>query len=274
MKSHTRIILPDVHMPFHDPALLDCWLAFVRDARPQGIDILGDLIDCYHLSRFDKNPARKFSIQDEVDAAVEFLGKLRAAAPTNCDIRYSEGNHENRLTRVLWTQSKVLEPIRNLSIPALLGLSKLGIQYVKPETPYQIGRLWFLHGDLARKCNWAMSFGGTAAAACVKRVGGSVLMGHSHQMGHVSFRTWGHLLEGFECGCLCQFDMEYVVGVPQWQQGWAVVDFTPSGCYDVSFVRLVERDAKLARVGLFRGKELFVLPPAKMHRNKGRKRHG
>jgi len=238
----------------------------INRIQPSGIDILGDLIDCYTLSRFDKNPLRKVHIQDEIDMATEFLEAMVDIAPRGCDIRFCEGNHENRLRRMLWGRAKELAPIRNLSIPQLLGLDKLHIRYYTPEKPYRIGGrqgLWYLHGDLARKCNWAMTAGGMGARAVCQRVQGNILMGHTHQMGHISFRSWDQLNEGYEAGCLCHFDLEYIVGVPQWQQGWAMVKYPEKGGYEVDFVRVLDKGKR--RIVISEGEIIGTLPPAKRH---------
>ncbi len=238
----------------------------MRQVKPDGIDILGDLLDCYTLSRFDKNPLRKTNIQEELDMARDFLETVRSQAPPSCDIRFSEGNHENRLKRVLWGRSKELAPIRGLTIPELLDLKRLGIKYYTPETPYRLdgpNGLWYLHGDLARKCNWSMTAGGMGAKAVVQRVRGNIIMGHTHQMGYISFRGWDGLTEGYEVGCLCQFDMEYLVGVPQWQQGWAVVKYPKKGGFEVNFIRVLDRGKK--RLVMADGDVFATLPPAKRH---------
>jgi hypothetical protein len=264
----TRIVLPDLHIPFQDHHLVKAWLKHARALHPDGVDILGDLIDAYPLSRFDKNPTRKANIQSEIDQARVLLEKVRAAVGPKCDIRYSEGNHENRLTKVLWGRAKELAPLRGLRIPELLGLQDLGITYYAPEAPYKIGNLWYLHGDIARKSNWSMAAGGSGAKAVSTRIRGSVVMGHSHQMGISSFRGWDSLSEGYEAGCLCRFDLEYIVGVPQWQQGWAVVTFGRGFegkplYHDVNFVRVV--DVRGKRWVIYRGEPIAKVPPAKRH---------
>lgn len=261
-----RVILSDVHFPFQDTPLLALWLKELARIRPDGVDIMGDLIDCYSLSRFDKNPLRKASIQAELDQATCFLDLMMDCLPKGCDVRYCEGNHENRLHRMLWGKAKELAHIRNLSIPKLLGLEARGIKYYTPEKPYRIGGvngLWYIHGDLARKCNWGMTAGGMGARAVCQRIQANVIMGHTHQMGFISFRGWDQLNEGYEVGCLCRFDLEYIVGVPQWQQGWAVVEYPPEGGYEVQFVRVLNKGKR--RIVVAGGKVIATLPPAKRH---------
>jgi hypothetical protein len=246
-----------------DEELGEVLLAQAKAMKPDGIDIIGDLIDCYSISRFDKNPRRKHTIQEEIDRAVVFLERLRGAVGDTCDIRYTEGNHENRLERMLWGVAKHLAPLRSLSIPELMDLKKLGIRYYKPKSPYRIGDLWFLHGDVTRKQNFSKSPGGRAAADVAKAIGGSVLMGHTHQMGYSAFRTWSKLWESYEIGCMVKYDLEYIVGVPPWQQGWSTTDFTSSGHHSVDFIRVVE--VPRHREVLYHGKVIATLRPSKTH---------
>ena len=264
MKPQTHLVLPDVHLPFHDKHMLRAWLQDVVATKPTAIHILGDLMDCYQGSGFDKNPARKATLQDELDEARILLEEIRDLAGNTCDIRYSEGNHEARLTKLLW-RSRELAPIRNLTIPQLLRLDDLNITYYGPKSPYRLGGLTFLHGDVVGKSNWGVSPGGYAATAILRSKGESVVMGHTHKMGHVCSQPWQGKLEGFECGCLCRFDLDYVVDVPPWQHGWAVIDFTHSGYYDVSFVRSCAKSPRSRRTLVFQGEELCTLPPAKVN---------
>jgi hypothetical protein len=246
-----------------DHELLEVWLDHLAVLQPDGVDIIGDLIDCYMLSRFDKNPTRKTNIQDEIDLAHAFLVEMRKLAGDDCDIRFNEGNHENRLKKLLWGKSKELAPLRNLSIPQLFDLKSLGIKYYVPEKPYQIRGVWYIHGDLARKSNWSMTCGGMGAKAVMGRIQGNVIMGHTHQMGDVYFRSWDGLREGVEVGCMCRYNLEYIVGVPQWQQGWAVVEFPPEGGHCVDFVRV--QDVAKGRIVIYRGQVIAKIGPAKQH---------
>lgn len=262
MKSQKRLLLSDAHIPFMDPELADIWIGQAKSIQPDGIDIIGDLIDCYTISRFDKNPRRKHNIQDEITGAIAFLTRIRKACP-NADIRFSEGNHENRLERMLWSTAKHLAPLHCLTIEKLLELKSLDIRYYDPKAPYKIGRLYFLHGDVGRKQNFSKSAGGRNADAIARAIGGSVICGHSHQMGYSAFRSWERNLEGYEIGCICAYDLEYVIGVPPWQQGWASIDFITSGAYHVDFVRVVEYDNR--RILLNSQGTIAEIGPAKKH---------
>lgn len=230
-----RVCLPDAHIPFADQWVLSAWLDFVSGFPVTGVDILGDLLDAYPLSRFDKNPARRHSLNDEIKAARKFLETMRDRLPlTTTEVRYSEGNHEDRLRRLLWGSASALASLRGLSIPTLLGLDDLNISYHPEKNPYRIGDLWYMHGNLIRK------HAGNSARAKSDQVGGSVLMGHSHRMGWVPTSLWTETLDAYDAGCVCLLEQEYLTGPPNWQQGWPVVTWK-DGVRTVDFARVVRR---------------------------------
>lgn len=233
MNPNFHVVLPDVHIPFHDKWALRHWLQFVEDRKPGVIHIIGDLIDAYGISRYDKNPARKSSLQREVDLARAFLTELRRITP-DADIRYSEGNHEDRLRKILWGRCKELAGIRCLDIPTLLGLDELGITYHRAGDAYSIGGILFTHGSVVR------SEAGQSARQTARRGGTSVIMGHTHRLGYSPQTTWTNTEEAWECGCLCRLDLDYLETLPNWQQGWLTITYLPSGP-DVQIARVVGR---------------------------------
>lgn len=231
MKSFTRIVLPDVHFPFHDVTLLRLWLTHMEVLKPDGIDIIGDLIDCCTLSRFDKDPARKLNLQDELDLARNFLTTVRGFVGRECDIRYSEGNHEDRLRKMLWGKAPALAELRGMNIPDLLDLKKLGIKWHSTQNPYKIRDLWYSHGDILR------TQAGMSARAKSDQIHGSVMIGHTHRQGWSPRTTWEGIEDAYECGYLADYrKLDYVRTAPNWQQGWAVVEYPPSGGHFVNFV--------------------------------------
>jgi predicted phosphodiesterase len=253
MQNHlTRIVLPDTHFPFQDDPLLNSWLSHLSDLKPDGVDIIGDLVDCYTLSRFDRNPARKASFQDEIDKTWKFLGCIRELAGVKCDIRYSEGNHESRLRKILWKKIPELAGLRNLTIPRLLGLKKLGIKWHGTQNPYPIRDLWFTHGDLLRK------HAGMSARAKSDDSHCSLIVGHTHRMGWSPRTTWTGIEDAYEVGYLADYkQLDYVHTVPNWQQGWAVVEFPPEGGHYVNFVKVVVVKGK--RLVMYKGKVIDKL---------------
>ncbi len=252
MKRLVRIALPDVHFPFEDESLLAVWLSHMQDLKPDGIDILGDLIDCYSLSRFDRNPNRKGTFQEEIDRASGFLKDVRALVGNDCDIRMSEGNHEHRLTKMLWSKAPALATIRNFTIPELLGLKKLGIKWHSIQNPYRIRDLWYTHGDVLRK------HAGMSARAKSDSIHSSVMVGHSHRSGWSPYTTWESIEQAYDAGHVSDYtQLDYVHTAPNWQQGWPVVEFLPEGVHDISFARVHNVGKK--RIVVYKGEVIAKL---------------
>lgn len=71
------VFLSDLHIPFQDHRAVDLTMDFIKWFEPSYIFIVGDLLDFYALSFYDKNPERANKLQDELDGGYEFLRKLR-----------------------------------------------------------------------------------------------------------------------------------------------------------------------------------------------------
>jgi hypothetical protein len=243
MKRHSRLILSDLHIPFHDKRLLESWFRYLEEYEWAGVDIIGDFLDCYTLSRFDTNPRRKENIQTELDQGREILERIRELQPCT-DIRYSEGNHEDRLRKILWGTSKALGPLRNLTIPELLGFNDLNITWHRTEEPYKIGGLWYSHGDLLRKN------AGSSARAKGDAMGGSLIMGHTHRMGSCPRTLHTGTYDAYEVGYMADRNkLDYHRHVLDWQLGWAEVLFV-GPVHQVNFFRAVDK-----------GRQRFVVGP-------------
>ena len=215
--SQMHVVLSDQHIPFQDPVLEQLSIDFLKEHKPKVIHLLGDILDFYSLSRFDKDPARLVTLQEELDGATQYFEKLRAACP-KARIIYSEGNHENRLRRYLWSQARALSNLRTLTYEELLGLKKYKIEWVDSHSPYRIGNLLFIHGELVRRAS------GASAKGHMDKFGCNVIHGHTHRLGAHYHRTFDTMMGAWENGCLCTLDPEYAVK-PDWQNGWSIVWF-------------------------------------------------
>ncbi len=257
LSTTRRIVLPDLHCPFHDQKLLDCWFERLATNWFDGVDIIGDFLDCYTLSRFDTNPQRKVNFQVEVDMGRTILEEIRALADmgfrsanrsnpgTKPDIRYSEGNHEDRLRKILWGNCKALAGLRDLTIPEILGLKDLGIKWHSVENPYKIGDLWYTHGDLLR------SNAGVSARAKSDVMGGAVMIGHCHRMGWCPRTTSSGTHDAYECGHMAdKAQLDYARAINNWQLGWAEVTFhSDRNTHHVDFFKVVDRGRERMVIG-------------------------
>lgn len=203
----------DLHIPFHDKKTIEVFLKFLKDVKIDKLVIAGDLLDFYELSTFDKDPMRKYSIQDEIDKCYDVLKDLKKYCS---EIHFIKGNHEDRLRRFLW-KNPSLASIKVLELSKLLNLDTLGIEYHDFEYIYRNFR--FTHGTIVRQ-----ESGATAKAELLK-YGSSMGSGHTHRLGFYIKTDARGTVGAYEGGCMCELNPEYIQGVPNWQQGFLVYNF-------------------------------------------------
>jgi len=214
VKSEKVVFLGDVHFPYADRMALGLASQFLASFKPDFIYLIGDIVDFYALSTFDRDPNRLLSLQDELDQAKAWFGEIRKICPKS-KIHYRDGNHENRLLRYLWRRPE-LSPLRSLTIPELMSFSDYGITHHKHNSHLEHREFQVEHGDMVRKHSAY-----TASGMLDKRQM-SGISGHTHRMG-MHWRTDTHGMKVWvENGCLCNMKPEYIIGTPNWQQGFTV----------------------------------------------------
>ncbi len=215
LATSVGIVSNDWQVPFHDETALELFLNFCQKEQPDWIDLAGDIHDFYQISRFDKNPNRRYSLQDDIDVLDELLCRLRAQNP-NATIYYELGNHEHRLRKFLWSsKGEKLASLRCLKVENLLNLSKYNITPI--EKWRQQGDLYIMHGTVLSK------HAGYSAKLHFEKYGVTMIHGHSHRDGKFTRRT----LEGhkavWENYCLCKLDNVEYDPFPNWTQGWSKI---------------------------------------------------
>lgn len=205
-------------------------LGIIKESQPDLVVHLGDLLDCYDISSFGKDPTRKHTLQTEIDLAREHLHQVSQLAPGARKILLG-GNHEDRLRKTLWnlkdapralTQLRIFQKV--MTWPQLLELDAIGWDFRDYATNQQpvtdaIPRLLLKHGDVARK--WS---GATAKAEWEKHAK-SGMSGHCHRVGSFYHRDLNGSHVWMEAGCTCTLTPEYV-RQPDWQQSCFVVTYS------------------------------------------------
>jgi predicted phosphodiesterase len=205
---------PDTHIPYSDSGATQTVLAFTKFFKPHVIFILGDFLDFYSLSKFDKDPNRLNDLQDNLDEANQILARIRSAAP-KARIVFIYGNHEKRLKKYLWRTAKELSGLRSLELDKLLDFEKLKIE------PIQSGITDF-HGFVIKHGNIVRAKSGHTANAELEKSWKNGLSGHTHRLGQIYRRNAGGMFVWTECGCLCDLNPEYAEGqIVDWSSGLA-----------------------------------------------------
>jgi predicted phosphodiesterase len=218
-QTYRQLVFGDAHIPFHDEAAIATMLELIYDYQPDSLVCLGDTLDAYSLSDFNKDPRRKETLQDEINLTREFLGELRMAAP-NARIDLLEGNHEARLRTILWRAEDAQKALFNLDIlrdnltwPVLLDLENLGIVWHPSGEVVEIGpEFYAVHGDKSSDPMLLYNVSG--------------ISGHSHIFSMNARRTLHDQLEWYRCPTLGTIDPEWKHH-PNWQQGLWSFTYVP-----------------------------------------------
>lgn len=216
------VVFNDVHIPEHDRRAFNLLLATIEKVQPDIVVCLGDFLDCYTISKFQKDPARKFRLSHEIALARTMLNEVANTASSS-KLIFHGGNHEDRLRKYVWGRCPDLQCLPELSWDSLLRLSQYGWEYMPYETPFKIGNLWYHHGDVIRQKS------GYTARALMDKVGGNAICGHTHRLSHIHHTTWTDHHQAWENGCLCKLKANYITGVPDWQQGFSIVTYAKGG---------------------------------------------
>lgn len=219
-KKEKVVVLTDWHVPFEDSKILELELTFCRDEQPK-IIVFHELHDFYAISRYDKDPARQLDLQNEIDVVNRWMERFRKACPKTRFILL-DSNHLDRLKRFLWSVAPGLHALRALKIEKLLELERFKIEF--KETFTYKGVL-FKHGDVIRK------FSSYSAKGEFEKEGMSGSSGHTHRLGMYFHRVRGGEYVWVETGCGCLLDPEYIKGISNWQNGFAMFTFEEEGKY-------------------------------------------
>ncbi len=265
----TAVVLPDPQVgyrrltngqldPFHDERAISVAKQVLEVERPDLAIWLGDYLDLAPMGRFRYEPGFALTVQPAIDYGHELLAITRELAG---EVRLIEGNHDLRLSTYVIDNAAAAYGLRRggatpdswpvLSVPHLLRLDELGVEYVGG---YPNGAT-YINDELA--CIHGVK---TDLGAVVRSEQVSVIQGHMHRIGWVPMtrnsRGKPKFSAAYSPGCLCRIDG----GVPSakssldpqgrpakswenWHQGLMVVRYQDSGRFHVEMVPIFEGTA-------------------------------
>ena len=216
LKSKKAVILNDLHIPYHNKNAIVKALAFAHEHEVDTIILNGDVIDCYQLSSFVKDPrARKFA--DEIADCKIFLSELRDNFP-DVQIIYKEGNHEERFKKYLKTHAPIIFDDIEYRLDVKLELASKRITWIDNKKPIHMGRLTILHGHEYR------GGGGVNSARWLfLRTFGNAVCGHFHTVSqHIDKDIRQKPIGTWSMGCMCDLNPDYMP-LNKWQLGFGYV---------------------------------------------------
>ena len=243
------------HMePLHDLRAFDIVTEAIKDLRPNRVVLLGDMLDLPDWStHFMHSPEFSFTTQASLDWLASWLAEIR---PYCKEMVYIEGNHEKRMTDYIVKNTMHAYGIRPancpdvppvVSIPFLLGLADMDIQYVGN---YPSGE-FYINNNLV--CIHGHKVGAKSGQSVMKALGDariSTIFGHVHrlEMAHKTIWTQGRpkIYQAVSLGTIARIDGIVPSGSARhnWQQGFGVVE------YD-------DENFQVDTVGIYEGRAIY-----------------
>lgn len=212
------LIISDIHIPYHNLNAIEKAINYGIKNKMDTIIINGDLMDCYMISSFQKDP-RKRSMADEIEMARNFLHKL--ADNTKVPIIFKLGNHEERWEHYLKSHAPALLEIAEFRLDIILRLAEKQIQYVTNKRPIKLGNLNILHGH---EFGRFMGSSVNPARTAWLRAKENILIGHHHNTSeHIEKNLSGKVHGAWSVGCLSDLNPEYMP-INKYNLGFAFVE--------------------------------------------------
>jgi len=212
------IICPDIHVPFHDVKATDLLIKVCKALRPDHFICLGDALDFYQLSRFDKDPSRKTTAFDDIEEFKKLFARINGALGDKCKKVFMEGNHEMRFQKWVWANGgdlgKLIPSLREATM-----LEAIGWEYYAYGKIYRLGDILYMHGD---RCGMNVSMN------MLRKYGASVVHGHDHGAAVRWFANAKDRMFAMNCGHLSDMSQqEYLYGgVADWTMGFGMIEYT------------------------------------------------
>jgi predicted phosphodiesterase len=230
------LVLSDVHIPYHDEDALTTALEWGLNNDVDTIILNGDIMDCYPVSSFVKDPLMP-TLKEEIEMTKAFFSYLRELFPV-IPIYFKIGNHEERVRTYLLRNAKEFSDVDNLKFENLLSLDSFKIQMVGREI-IKLGKLNVLHGHEMGESVFSPV---NPARGMFLKAKSSTLFGHNHQVSHHSENNINGESTGvWSMGCLCSLSPDYrPFAYTKWSHGFACVDVNEDLTFRVNNMKILK----------------------------------
>lgn len=217
-----HLILPDVHIPYHNKELLVKLASFIQDNKHQivGFHIIGDYLDLKSLSSHDDKTIDKsgWTLGREYEAGNLILDMFDSTLPKNIQKTYLYGNHEDRYFRYVSNIKNYKTADAIQSPTQALKLKERGYEVFEDwkEDFVQCGKYQLIHGNYC---------GTNPSKQHLDKLRNSLIFGHSHRVG----QHFENGLHGLNIGTLADINSDgfkYLSRVERqsWCNGFAIVN--------------------------------------------------
>lgn len=229
------LLVADLHLPYHDPGALDIAINYaISHKTTDFLILLGDTMDAYQLSRFNKDPQAR-SWPEEIAMTKALLAQLAGIFGV---VVFKAGNHEVRYDDYMRMKAPALIGVPNFEYATVMGFEEIGAQYVNWNQVVHVGEhLTLLHGH-----EYGRSFFNpvNAARGLFLRAKSCAVCAHQHSTSHhdepnirdVMLATWS-------IGCLCDLHPEYAP-LNKWNHGFGTLHYNGGNDWDIANYRIID----------------------------------
>lgn len=197
----TYLIVPDIHLPFHDVKAIKLVTKIIQELNPDGLVQLGDALDAFQISTYSKDPARRNFLVDDIEDYKAVLNEWAKYLKPSAHIHLLEGNHEHRLSRYIAGSCRDLHglvpdwpTLLGIEIRNRVGRHKWHWHSYNKWNSCRLGDVILMHG---------FYYNQHAAATALAKYKTSVIFGHTHRVamvtdGHHYAAMLGHLSDEHE----------------------------------------------------------------------------
>ena len=217
IKEKNVLILCDFQIPFHDNNAISAALSWAKKRKVDAIILDGDVLDCYALSVFAKDP-RERNIKDEVEDGKDLLYTLKKEF--GVPIYWKFGNHEERFDHYIYRHAEQLGFLKEFTLEKVMEFEKYNCKVIKDKRIIKIGHLNVIHGH-----EFGMGFIAPVnpARTFFLRAKAPTIGGDKHFTSEHSGKTInGKLITCWSIGCLCDLKPRYRP-INEWNHGFAYV---------------------------------------------------
>lgn len=224
------VITSDLQLPFHSPIQVRKHIEFIGSYQPDMVLNIGDLTDYPQPSRWNKDARGEFEGSVERDSEFTkrtYFEPLRKVYDGPVGIHV--GNHDSRPLDYQRRYAPALDTAKKEDNPYYYGnlvdFDSFGVEDLGGF--YDIAPGWVsTHGHLGTPLR---QVAGGSAMAAARKIGKSVVQGHTHRLG-ICFETTGYsakakTMTGFEVGNMMDLKQASYLksGSANWQSGFGVL---------------------------------------------------
>jgi hypothetical protein len=215
--------------PYHDRRAIDAAIQVLQVAKVDTIIQGGDLLD---LPEFSEKYTPDNDVRGTTNPAIREAAYIMHRLASITDTVALEGNHEERLRRSMragpFQGLERADGAQVLSVPFLLGLEEMGVEYYGGDTPrysdaayYPSDTVRVIHGEASSKA--AASKARSAFRSHTVQFHGHHFLAEEHT--HLGARGAKEHWLFVQVPCLCNSELlPKGGGAPNWQQGMVLAD--------------------------------------------------